>query len=172
MEKSEIKNEIVHDLFELTILLKGINGVFEIIFGSMLFFFSRATVRKITSSILRQPAALSSGNFARNYIYNHVNNFSFSAQRFLAIYLLFYGVLNIFLVVFLYRGKLWAYPVAIFFFILFMVYQAFRLYARHSIMLIFLTCLDICLTILTWLEYKRLKNKTSQGVEKLQEIKK
>ena len=48
-----------------------------------------------------------------------------------------------FLVEALLRGRLWAYPTAIVFFVFFMVYQMYRYYLEPSIGMILLSILDL-----------------------------
>ncbi len=93
-----------------------------------------------------------------NYLIKTAQEFSVSTQLFGIIYLLSHGFIKIFLVVSLWRGKLWAYPTAIIVFIAFGVYQLYRFYFTHSLWLIFLTVLDILVIVLTGIEYKQLKN--------------
>ena len=57
----------------------------------------------------------------------------------------------------LWRRKLWSYPSAIVFFILFIIYQMYRYTHHHSAWLILLSILDVIVVMLTWLEYGNLK---------------
>ena len=124
------KNSVVHGLFELTIGMKAISGLVEIISGSLLFFVPHTRV---------------------------MGRVSYNTQYFVAIYLLFYGVVNIFLVLFLWRGKLWAYPTAIICFSLFTSYMFVRFLHTHSLLLLVFAVYDVVLIILTDLEYRRIK---------------
>ena len=137
--------------------MKGIGGLIEIITG-ILFFLKRETIRAVILSI---PDRFSenSGHYTVDYLIKQANNFSLSTQYFIIIYILFHGVVNIFLVISLLKGKLWAYPTAIIFFSLFIIYQFYRSILHHSGFLFFVSVFDIFLVILTWLEYKRLENK-------------
>jgi uncharacterized membrane protein len=50
-------------------------------------------------------------------------------------------------------NKLWAYPLTIFVFAAFCVYQIHRYTHTHSVTLILLTLFDLALIYLTWREY-------------------
>jgi uncharacterized membrane protein len=76
---------------------------------------------------------------------------------FAGVYLLSHGVIKVFLVGSLLRGRLWAYPTAIVFFAMFIVYQMYRYYLHPSIGMIILSILDLIVIVLTWLEYRQLK---------------
>ena len=158
MPKEGLKGGIVHNLFEIVVLMKGVSGILEMILGGVFIFSSRDLIYKVINFFSGQKFIGLLGRLTSDYFIRHTNNFSFSSQKFIAIYFLFYGIVNIFLVISLLRGKLWAYPVAIVFYILFMLYQAYRLVFHHTSLLIFLIIWDSALVILTYLEYQRLKS--------------
>jgi|SRR3989344_2051541 len=163
------KNNIIHGLFEVTILLKGINGFWEILVGILFFFLKQDTIYRAIVSFTESSLVKYSGQFTFDYLLRQADNFSLSAKYFLAFYFFFYGVINILLVISLLRGKLWAYPTAIFFFIIFIVYQWYRFLLHRSGLLLFFTLFDILLVVVTWLEYgriKRLKNNLVKNIKR------
>lgn len=153
------KGSWIHNLFEITIFVKGFNGVFEILIG-LLFLFSKGDNlhRLMLSAANRGLAALTESPV--HYLTSQAGGISPSTQFFIAIYFLFYGAVNIFLVIFLVQGKLWAYPVAITCFTGFIVYQIYRFYLHHSGLLLFLTFFDVFLVALTFLEYRRIRRQS------------
>ena len=52
---------------------------------------------------------------------------------------------------------MWAYPAAIGAFVLFLVYQLYRYTHTSSAWLLVLSVVDVCVIVITWLEYKRLR---------------
>lgn len=136
------ENKVVHRLFEATILLKGIHGIWETVVGFLFLVLSRETIIKFIFLVTQ-------------------NNLSINTKDFIGFYLLFYGVINLFLVVLLLKNKIWAYPTAIVLFILFLIYQIHRYFITYSGILLFLIILDIVVILLTWLEYKKLCKKIS-----------
>lgn len=152
-----LKSKVIHNVFSITILMKGIAGVFEIMIGVLFFLVRTETIYKILISITNQRAINRSGHIITNYFQRQADNFSVSTQYFIAIYFLFYGIVNMFLVISLLKGKLWAYPATMIFFSLFTVYMFYRFLLHRSGTLLFFIIFDIFLVVLTWLEYKRLK---------------
>lgn len=152
-----IKNKIIHNLFEITIFMKGIHGLWEVAVGFLFFLLKTETIYKSIIFFTGDEIVDGPGHSTINYFIRMANNFSLSTKHFIALYFLFYGLVNIFLVIFLSRGKLWAYPAAITFYIFFIIYQFYRLFLHHSGLLLFFTIFDIFLVFLIWLEYKRLK---------------
>jgi len=101
------------------------------------------------------------------YITHTLQNFSNSTKTFAAIYILFHGIINIFLAIKLFQEKLWAYKVSIALTGTFMLYQLYRVASFHSLPLAIITLADFFFIILTWHEYKyksRLKKNTNYGL--------
>ena len=83
----------LHRLFELAILIKGVDGVLETVGGLLILFCA------------------------------------------------------------LWREKLWAFPVALWFIALFVVYEIYRFTHTHSIALLIFALLDVCVAWFIWREY-------------------
>lgn len=124
----------VHVAFEVGVILKGLNGLFELIGGVVM--------------LVSPPAAVA----------HHLSRHD---QVFAAIYMLSHGVIKAVLVYALLKEKLWAFPWAIAIFAAFGVYQMIRYVKEPSVWLIVLTVLDVFVIVLTWAEWRRVKNQES-----------
>jgi len=91
--------------------------------------------------------------FARHVLHFHAS-LTHGSVVFASLYLLTHGAVKIVLAVALWMNDLWAYPLAIFVFGAFTVYQIYRYSHTHSIALLVLTVLDIAIVLLTWAEYR------------------
>ncbi len=151
MAENFLKGKIIHNLFAVIVFIKGINGLLEIIIA-ILFFLKRGTLRAIAS----KHQYIFFKDFG-GYPMSFLNHLSLSTRYFIGVYFLFYGIVNIFLAISLLRGKPWAYPAAILFFTLFLVYQFYRSFLHHSAFLFFISIFEIFVIVLTFLEYERLK---------------
>ena len=78
---------------------------------------------------------------------------SLDTKLFASIYLVGHGLVKIFLVYALWREKLWAFPAALWFIALFVVYQLYRFTHTHSTALVIFALLDICVAWFIWREY-------------------
>ena len=96
-------------------------------------------------------------DFWANFLVHGAQSFSLSSQHFLAFYLLSHGVIKGFLVLALFKEKLWSYPLAMVIFSLFGGYQIFEFTRTGSLWLLVLTVLDIFIIILTWHEYRYMR---------------
>ncbi len=151
-------HSFIHKGFEVGIFLKGVNGLLEIGFGIFLFFIRPEMARQIVTAVLCRELTEDPNDIVANYLMNMAHNFSMGTKSFAIIYLLSHGVIKIFLVLLLWKRKLWAYPLAMVAFSVFSGYQIYRYTFTHSVELIILTVFDVIIITLTGLEFKRLKN--------------
>lgn len=156
MEKPSFHQRLIHSFFEITIVMKGFSGLFEIAIAAIFLFLKKQTIYHVVISLVHWFGVEEVSDLLGRYFLLHLGNFSLSTQYFIGVYFLFYGLVNLFLVVFLLKGKWWAYPVAITFFMLFIVYQAYRSFVHHSLPLMLFTIFDMVLVVVTWLDYRRL----------------
>lgn len=157
MIKINKEEKTIYEVFEITIILKGIHAAIEIIGGVLILFINQAYVISQVLSIAQLELSEDPKDVVANYFLKISSNFSVSSQHFMALYLLSHGVIKLFLVIGLLRKKLWAYPASMVVFSLFIVYQLYRYYFTHSVFLLLITLLDIVVIVLTWHEYERMK---------------
>jgi len=152
------KNNIVHRSFELGILLKGIDGILEIIGGVLLIFLNPARLNRLVVLLTQHELSQDPNDVISNFLLKLSASFSISSQHFGVIYLISHGAIKFILVSLLWKKKLWAYPLAIVSLILFIIYQIYRYTISNSVFLIFLTIFDVFMILLTYMEYNRIKN--------------
>lgn len=143
--------------FEASIILKGIHSIIEIVSGLAFFFVSQQFIMKIVEYLIKEEIIEDPSDFVATHLYSSAEQLTISSQHFAAFYLISHGVVKLFLVFNLLKKKIWAYPMAIVIFGLFIFYQIYRYATTGSIFLIFLTILDLIVIILTFHEYKYLK---------------
>jgi uncharacterized membrane protein len=151
-----------HEFFEIGIALKAFNGIWETGSGILFFVLSKATLNNWVYKATENELLEDPHDLIINFLVNKFQTFSSGAQRFAAIYLLFHGLLNIFLAIQLRRNKIWAYPVMITSIIIFMIYQVHRILVHHSLFLTLITVFDVIFLLLTVHEYRTIKNKNNQ----------
>jgi uncharacterized membrane protein len=146
-----------HKLFQVGIILKGIDGVLEIIGGFLVLILSPHTLNRIVYLLTQHELSEDPRDVVANYLIYAAKDFSVSDQLFGFIYLLSHGVIKIVLIMSLWKRRLWSYPVAIIFFSLFGVYQMYKYYLGHAPGWIVLTVIDVFVVILTFMEYRDLQ---------------
>lgn len=156
------RERLVHIFFLIGIIAKGIDGILEIIGGVVVIFINPILLNKVVRFLFAHELSEDPRDKLANYILKAAQDFSLSAQIYSSIYLISHGVIKVFLIMALLKRKLWAYPLAIAVFSLFIIYQIYRYALTHSILLIFLSILDVFVIVFTWLEYGAVK-KIAQG---------
>ncbi|MFA6416548.1 MAG: DUF2127 domain-containing protein [Candidatus Paceibacterota bacterium] len=143
-----------HELFELGVLIKGLNGLWETAGGLLFLFLSRETLSRWFLSVMHNELLEDPHDKIINFFSHSANHFSSGTKTFVALYILLHGILNIFLAIQLYRDRHWAYLVAIGAMSTFVLYQLYRISVHHSPVLMAVTIFDICFIALTWHEYR------------------
>lgn len=154
---SQRKDRIIHLLFDIGIIAKGIDGVLEIIGGVLLFLVSPDRVQHIVRLLTQHELSEDPNDIVANYLLHASHHISANAEVFGAIYLLWHGIVKVGLVAALLAGRYWAYPAAIIAFFLFLLYQLYRYSHTYSPELLVLSIIDVAVIALTWLEYKRIR---------------
>ena len=148
---------IIHKSFEIGILLKGIDGILEIIGGILLAILNPKRLNKLIRLLTQHELIEDPKDVAANFIIRLGAKFSISTQNFAVFYLISHGIIKLILIILLWKKKMWAYPLSIVSLILFSFYQVYRYTNTHALSLIVLTVFDTMMIILTLMEYKRMK---------------
>lgn len=153
------KRNLIHDIFEVGVLLKGLNGLLEIIGGLMLFFIRPTTVNTFVRMITQDELSEDPKDLIANFLTTTAHTLSIRGDYFGGIFLFSHGLIKIGLIIALLKKKIWAYPLAIAVFGAFVAYQLYRYSISHSPWMIALSVLDAFVIVLTSLEYRNLKQR-------------
>ncbi|MEI7425031.1 MAG: DUF2127 domain-containing protein [Candidatus Staskawiczbacteria bacterium] len=152
--KRFITKKIIDKIFESAILIKSVFGIFEILAGTVLATSGKLIEDNIIVSLARQEIIEDPNDFIANHLIDFFNGFLINSHVFATLYLIFHGVINIFLAIALSNKKTWAYHSALTGFGVFIIYQTFKYFHTFSPLLLSLTLLDILIVIAVLLEYK------------------
>jgi uncharacterized membrane protein len=155
------KPSILHVSFEITLLLKGIHATLEIVGGVLLSFMRPETLSTWIRVLTQNELSEDPKDLVANLVVRMGGHYTVGAQHFGVFYLVSHGIVNLLIVLLLWRGKLWAYPLAVVVLLLFIAYQVVRWTSTHSTVLLFFTLIDALVIWLTVSEYGRLRNKQS-----------
>jgi uncharacterized membrane protein len=144
----------VHQIFEISVLLKGAHALIECIGGLVLAFISTDAIKALVNALTQDELIEDPNDFVAGHLLRLAQDFTVSTQRFYAFYLLSHGIVKMFLVAGLLRNKLWAYPASLVVLGLFIVYQLYRFSYTHGAGLIVLTVFDVIVMGLIWHEYR------------------
>ncbi len=140
-------------IFVVTLILKGIDGVLELIGGVLLLLIPADKIGTFAQIITQHEIAEDPGDLIANAIRHAASGLSVSATLFGAIYLLLHGIVKVVLVWAVLRDQLWAYPWMIGFLLVFIGYQSYKLVTAFTWGMLGLTVFDVFIVWLTWREY-------------------
>lgn len=149
---AQMKEKGIHEVFEISIVLKGVGALLESVLGAVLLYSN--SVLDIVRAMLENELLDDPTDFLTNHLGTFLNP-SPEAQHFGGLYLLSHGVIKLVLIVGLLRDKLWAYPASLAVFALFIVYQLERYLRTHSVWLLVITAIDLAVMWLIWHEYRQ-----------------
>ena len=149
------QGDVLDRAFLVGIVLKGLDGLLEVVGGLLLLLVSPATIADVARALTQHELSEDPHDFLATHLLHATGTLTGSALTFGAVYLLSHGLVKIVLVAALLRNQLWAYPALIVFLIVFIVYQLYRMTYAPSVGLAGLTVFDAIVTWLTIREYQR-----------------
>jgi len=153
-----IPEKRIHQLFEVSVALKGIHALIECIGGLALVIVSTAAIQELVAWVTQDEIAEDPGDFIASHMLAWVQTFSVSTKNFFAFYLLSHGIVKLFLVAGLLRNRAWAYPASLIVLGLFIAYQVYRFALTQSFGLVVLTIFDLIVIVLIWHEYRLIRS--------------
>jgi len=150
-------------VFEIGIILKGINGLAELIGGLLLLLVTAGDIYHLAVLLTQDELSEDPHDFIARHLLHTATGLTGSAVVFGAVYLLLHGAVKVVLVIALLLNKLWAYPCMIIVLLIFIGYQLYRIAILPSAGLVALTIFDVAIVALTWREYRRQRGITKDS---------
>ena len=147
--------DLLDRTFEVSIILKGLDGLLELIGGVLLLAVSPTTINHLINRLTQHELDEDPHDVIATRLLHFGNGLTGSAVRFAAAYLLVHGIVKVFLVAALLRNKLWAYPWLIITLVVFIGYQLYKIALDPTAWLIALTVFDAFVVWLTWREWRK-----------------
>ncbi len=137
--------------------VKAVNAVIEFISGFLMLILSHDMLNRLIWFAAVYELREDPKDILMNYFIKLGNNLSISAQHAAALYMLLHGITKLLVIWLLLKRKLWAYPVSIVVFSLFIAYEAYSYVIGQSLLMLFMIVIDLAIVAVVFLEYKRLK---------------
>lgn len=147
----------IHQIFAVSVSLKGLHALFEIGAGVALYLTSAETIVGWITDWSTREIALERNDWIASHLLTFAESFSVQKHDFYAFYLLSHGLVKAVLVVGLLREKLWAYPASFVVFGAFIAYQLYRYSFTGDFALIVLSIFDLFVIGLAVHEYRLLR---------------
>lgn len=158
------RGDLLDRAFLVGILLKGLDGVLEVLGGLLLLVLTPNAIDRLVRALTQHELSEDPHDFLATHLLHAAGGLTGSSVRFGAVYLLSHGAVKVVLVAALLRNQLWAYPWTIVFLLAFIAYQLYRLTFAPSLGLVGLTVFDAVVTWLTWREYQRQRSIKPQSL--------
>ncbi|MBO0890238.1 MAG: DUF2127 domain-containing protein [Acidothermales bacterium] len=141
--------------FAVGILLKGLDGLLELVGGALLLFVSPATIQRVVVALTHEELSEDPHDLIAVHLLHATHGLTAASVGFAAAYLIAHGVVKVVLVVAVLQNRLWAYPWMIVFLLAFIGYQLYRIALVPTAGLIALTVFDVAVVWLTYREYRK-----------------
>ncbi|MGV8906399.1 MAG: DUF2127 domain-containing protein [Acetobacterium sp.] len=143
--------------FEIGLILKGINGLLEIVGGLLLLFLNPNRMDKLIVFMTQNELSKDPNDMVANTLISLGHSFSISPDYFGIYYLMTHGLIKCILIILLWKRKLWAYPLTMIVLAIFITYQLYRYSMSPSVFLIALSVFDSIMIGLIFIEYRKIK---------------
>ena len=147
----------IHQIFAVSVSLKGLHALFEIVAGIALYLISTQKIVGSISGWSNRQIALVRNDWIATHLLRFAEGLSVEKHNFYAFYLLSHGLVKGILVIGLLKEKLWAYPASFVVFGAFIAYQLYRYSFTHDFSLILLSIFDLFVIALAVHEYRLLR---------------
>ena len=155
----ENEEKIEHELFDVSILLRGIHALVEIISGTLIFLVSSNFLFRFINIITFGELTENPVDSFTQHLLTFTHSFLGGTKEFIAFYLFSHGIFNLIIVIGLFQKKIWAYYASFILLTFFAFYQMYKYVFQPNIWMIILTIFDLITIWLVWREYVRIKNK-------------
>ncbi|WP_425956127.1 DUF2127 domain-containing protein [Xylanimonas sp. McL0601] len=149
-----MKERLLDLFFLIGIVVKGIDGLVELLGGLVLLFVSPAQLQHATNTLTAGELRDDPHDVLANLLVHGAAHLGTTDLRFYAAYLLLHGVVKVAIVVALFRGSRKVYPWAIGALMIFLVVQVYELVTAPTAGVLVLTVLDAFIIALTWREWR------------------
>jgi len=155
----ETKGSALNRIFRVTLYLKGLDGLLELIGGGLLLLVPPNQIGTLVRILTQHELSEDPQDLVANALIIAAHGLTLSASLFGAIYLLLHGFVKVILVWAVLRNFLWAYPWMMAFLLIFIGYQVYQLVVKFSLGMALLTVFDLLILWLTWYEYRMHKSR-------------
>ena len=150
---------ILDKIFEYGIILKGIDGLLELLAAILLIFIGPSQIKGFVAFVTQKELLANPRDPIANFLVHATAGLQQGAVTFAVIYLLIHAVIKLVAVFGLLRNELWAYPFSLITLGLLVIYQVYDIITVHSVGMVLLTIFDVFILWLILREYSKVKKK-------------
>lgn len=152
-----MENTFKNNLFILGMKWRIGYGLLRILFGLALLKVVNTPLLEVLTNLMSHELINDPSDILYSFMLSTLTKHPFYITYFLAVYFIFWGIIDVALSYFLLKHKLWAFSISLLLIICFVMYEAYRYFITHSIILLGVIFVDTIIIWLIWREYKKLK---------------
>ena len=146
----------LHRFFELSILIKGIDGGLELVGGLLLVFLSPVAINRVILFFVEGELKEDPTDLVANLLL-HTTRSAIDVRVPASVFLIVHGIVKLVLVGGLATNRLWSYPAAILVFAGYTIYQLYQLSQQYFLFLEVVTIVDVVVILLIIAEYSHMR---------------
>jgi len=148
------KNKTTKKSFKACLVFKSLLGLFDVLSGSALIFLTPVRLTKIINFITAKELDEDPIKWVINYIIRFTYDSSAETKHFFIYYLILQGLINIIVVVLLWKKVMWVYPLSILMYVGMVIYEFNYYSGSHSLLIIIFIAIDIITIYFIIQEYR------------------
>ena len=149
-----IEEKRIFVVYEYGLLFKALQAFLEIVAGVLFYAINTNKITTFILNIAHEELAETPHDIFSDFLINSANHLATSGKFYIIFFLLSHGIVKLILIMGLFLKKAWAYPASLIGLGGLIIYQIYRLFINHSILLLIFTIMDI---IILWLIYREHK---------------
>ncbi len=153
------RKRLLHRLFEASLLIKGLFAGLELLAGLAFFATPGSTIIAFLDWLTAPELAQDPRDLLAQTLLSAAQNLSIETQHFYALYLASHGGVKLVMVLCLFRGLHWAYPVSMAVLGLFILYQLHLFLLAPSVGLVALCLFDVAMIWLIRSEWRNARTR-------------
>jgi uncharacterized membrane protein len=142
-----------HRMFEIALVLKGLNGIVELVGGMLALVVPLRKVNQVVLWLTASEIEDDPNDWLANMLIDAAEKLSMGTKLYASFYLLAHGVVKLFLVYSLWREKIWAFPVGLSLIGALVCYSIYRFTHTHAVSLLLFAAIDLIIMWFIWREY-------------------
>lgn len=123
---------LFHDVFDIVVVLKGLNGLAEITGGAVLLLTKAGTIMEWVQWLTQSELLQDPHDLLANSLEHWAMNFGHDAQVFAGLYLLVHGIVKLTLAILLFKERPWVFPLALILFTTLVAFSPHHLWMHWS----------------------------------------
>lgn len=148
------KNKTTKKSFKACLIFKSLLGFFDVLSGLTLIFINPVRLTKMINFITAKEFSGDPVNWIMNYIIRFSYDYTAETRHFMIYYLILQGLINIIVVVLLWKKIMWVYPLSIAMYIGMVAYEFNYYSGSHSLLIAIFIAIDIVTIYFIVQEYR------------------